>query len=721
METYFAGLVVLTCLMALILVVFLSRYRKDIERRKATEALLRGREQEHRTLLASAERQTRELKLLDQVRTALARELDLSVMLRTVVEAIVDTFGYTQVSLYLLKNGVLELQHQVGYDTVIRHIPVDKGVSGRTVRTGEPVLLKDVRTDPEFLGAIEGVVSEVCIPLFDQGRVAGTLNVESTQGVVLDEADLMLMTALSDHVNIALARARLYAQVRESEAKYRSVVDNINEVIFQTNEEWRFTFLNPAWSALTGYDVQESLGSSLFLYVHPDDRRPHREFFQPLIDRQQESVRGEFRYVTRDGSIRWFEIHTRRTGETERTTNGIFGTITDTTDRKRIDEERLRLSKLEAISPLAGGIAHDFNNLLTGILGHISFAQLLVQPDADDLLKARLEMAEKAAMEAQKLTQQLLTFARGGMPVKQIASIRDLIYETIMFISRGSNVRCDFDIPDDLWPAEVDAGQIGQVLQNLILNAQQAMPAGGVIRIGAANATLRRKDPALQLPPGSYVTIKVTDEGIGIPPEILPKIFDPYFTTKPEGSGLGLATAHSIITNHRGAITVESVVGRGTTFILYILATPASFIPRQEEERAYYHGAGRILVMEDEHIVRNLVGDILEHCGYSATLTRDGAAAVEEYVRAFEAGEPYGAVIMDLTVPGGMGGRDATAHILQIDPKARIIACSGYSNDPVMADYRKYGFVGMVPKPYRSTQLSKVLHDVLSDRHAETV
>ncbi|MBM3264561.1 MAG: response regulator [candidate division Zixibacteria bacterium] len=343
----------------------------------------------------------------------------------------------------------------------------------------------------------------------------------------------------------------------------------------------------------------------------------------------------------------------------------------------------------------------------------------MLKPGADDLLNARLEMTESAAMEARKLTQQLLTFAKGGAPVRQIASLRQIILEAALFTSRGSNVRCDFRLPDDLWPGDVDSGQIGQVLQNLIINAQQAMPDGGVIHIGAANVELRQPDTTLRLAAGPYVSITVRDEGVGIPDEIRSRIFDLYFTTKPEGTGLGLATAHSIIARHRGAIDVESALKKGTTFTLYIPASPTAAIVRKEEDRMHYRGAGRILVMEDEAVVRNMLADLLRLCGYTATLTQDGAEAVRVYGQAMDEGTPYAAVLMDLTVPGGMGGREAASHILEKDPKAKIIVSSGYSNDPVLANYREYGFVGIVPKPYKTKQLSKTLHDTLAETQTE--
>jgi PAS domain S-box-containing protein len=311
----------------------------------------------------------------------------------------------------------------------------------------------------------------------------------------------MLMKALRDHINIAITRARLYTEARENEQKYRSVVENIDEVIFQLDKENRLTFLNPAWTEVTGYSMSETLGTNIALYVYPDDRPRHQDFIALDQMNSHESYRAGFRYVTQDGDTRWVEIRTRLLEDAKGQASNLFGSINDITERKRTDEERLRLSKLEEIGPLAGGIAHDFNNLLTCIVGHIAYAQLLITPDTSKEMAPRLDMAERATMEARKLTHQLLTFAKGGAPVKQITSVRTIIYEAAMFISSGSNVRCDFDIEENLWLCGTDSGQIGQVIQNLIINAQQAMPDGGVVTIIARNLS-SLPDPALSLNPG---------------------------------------------------------------------------------------------------------------------------------------------------------------------------------------------------------------------------
>jgi CheY-like chemotaxis protein len=338
-----------------------------------------------------------------------------------------------------------------------------------------------------------------------------------------------------------------------------------------------------------------------------------------------------------------------------------------------------------------------------------------------DKIHERLGEAEKASVRAKDLTQQLLTFSKGGAPVKRTASIPDLLRDSVWFALSGSNVRCDLSIPGDLWPVEVDQGQISQVIHNLIINADQAMPAGGIIKVYAQNVFVEQQH---RLPPAAlgrtYVRLSVQDEGIGIPAENLTRVFDPYFTTKQKGSGLGLATCYSILKNHDGYITVESEMGQGTTFHAYLPATSKKRIRRRETREGPVVGRGLILVMDDEEILRNFVGDLLDYLGYEVEFAVDGEETIDLYVKAMEAGDPFDCVIMDLTIPGGMGGREAIQKLREIDPEVTAVVSSGYSDDPVMADFERHGFRGVVAKPYDAGQLSEVLHRVIRPRKKDT-
>lgn len=390
----------------------------------------------------------------------------------------------------------------------------------------------------------------------------------------------------------------------------------------------------------------------------------------------------------------------------------LFAFARDISEKRRIEEELFKASKLESIGILAGGIAHDFNNILTAIIGNISLAMLDLSEN-EELLR-RLADAEKASLRAQELTQQLLTFSRGGAPVKKTIHIEELVRESAAFAIHGSKVRCEFIFEPDLFAVEVDAGQLSQVIHNLIINADQAMPQGGVIKVKARNVVDSNSLPP-SLKPGKYVEITVTDSGIGIPPQHLPNIFDPFFTTKQKGSGLGLATTYSIISKHDGVIEVESAVDVGTTFRIYLPASNRPVEDRAGQSDVAVRGTGRILIMDDDESIRMVAGIGLSKLGYEVSFANDGAHALEMYKNAMNTA-PFDVVIMDLTVPGGMGGRETIAQLRQIDPNVVAIVSSGYSNDPVVANYEEYGFRGFVPKPFRIQKLSQVISEVLSGK-----
>ncbi|HEJ83179.1 MAG TPA: response regulator, partial [Desulfobacteraceae bacterium] len=356
----------------------------------------------------------------------------------------------------------------------------------------------------------------------------------------------------------------------------------------------------------------------------------------------------------------------------------------------------------------AGGIAHDFNNILTTIMGNIALAKDRAAP-GDEIFDL-LHEAEMGAIRAQTLTRQLLTFAKGGVPVKETASIEDVLRESATFVLRGSKSRCEFSIQEDLWPAEVDTGQISQVIHNVVINADQAMPEGGIIRVAAENCMVR-DGQGLPIRPGRYIRISIADQGMGIAERHLSRIFDPYFTTKQKGSGLGLATTFSIIKKHDGHVTVESRLGEGATFHIYLPASEKA--PQEKVESGVIQGSGRILVMDDEALLRKMLGQVLSKLGYESEFAGDGAEAVRMFKEARESGKPFDAVILDLTVPGGMGGKEAIRRLQEIDPGIRAIVSSGYSDDPVLANFREYGFKGMIPKPFDLRSLGKVLHEVV--------
>lgn len=387
------------------------------------------------------------------------------------------------------------------------------------------------------------------------------------------------------------------------------------------------------------------------------------------------------------------------------------------TERQVIEEELIKAKKLESIAALSGGIAHDYNNLLTSILGNISLAQKYLRPE--DKAFGLLNEAQHASMLAKDLTQKLIVFSKGGGPTKKIASLSPLVKRATEFSLSGSNVKCEFNIPDELWAVEIDETQIGQAIYNLIMNAREAMSDGGTIRVAAENVNIT--DEVLSLKNGSYAKISFEDEGVGIPKDHLGKIFNPYFSTKEmgtqKGMGLGLSICNSIIKGHGGDVGVTSQEGIGTTFSVYLPASGKE-IPEVKTEKRHIEektvfGKGRILVMDDEKMIRDLAGEVLNHLGYQVGFSKDGSEAIKVYKEAMESGEPFDAVVLDLTVRGGMGGREAIRKLMKIDPNVIGIVSSGYSDDSVMTDFKNHGFSGVVAKPYTVPEVSETLNKVL--------
>ncbi len=375
----------------------------------------------------------------------------------------------------------------------------------------------------------------------------------------------------------------------------------------------------------------------------------------------------------------------------------------------RLEAALARASKLESLGVLAGGIAHDFNNLLTVVLGNLSLVSLDPKIESESL--ECLKESERAAMRARDLTQQLITFAKGGEPVRAVTLLPEVVREATQFALHGSNVRCDYEIGPTIWPADVDKGQIGQVIHNLIINASHAMPHGGVIRIAIRNEEVTHGFRA-ELSPGRYLRLTIADSGTGISAEHLTRIFEPYFTTKAKGNGLGLATVFSIIKKHQGHLEVESVLGVGTTFHIWLPAS-ATIPAAIAEEKPAPPKMIRVLFMDDEISIRQLGAGIFKRMGVACTVVADGAAVLQEYETARAEGRPYALVMLDLTVPGGMGGAEAMEKLLQINPAVKAIVSSGYSSDPIMANFRAYGFCGMVAKPYDISIFMKTVSEVL--------
>jgi PAS domain S-box-containing protein len=505
-------------------------------------------------------------------------------------------------------------------------------------------------------------------------------------------------------------RKRAEEALQQSEKLLRHVFDGIPDLFAIIDRDYRIILAN--WHGGYGYLPLEARDKHPFCYeafygtdtvcedchvkeVFRSGRPVFREKYNPRVGFVE--IRA-FPIFDEEGNVVMVTEHVR-----------------DITEKKKMEEELFSARKLESIGILAGGIAHDFNNLLTAILGNISLSKMFV-PEGETVHQ-RLSEAEKASYRARDLTQQLLTFSRGGAPVRKIASIADIIKESTAFTLSGSRATCRFVIPDDLYPVDVDEGQISQVINNLVINADQAMSEGGEIEISCTNVSVDA-DQILPLRAGMYVLVSVKDQGEGISEEVLPRIFDPYFSTKENGKGLGLATVYSIVKNHDGHISVTSRQGVGTIFNIYLPAAVTGVVEQPVEEIATPAGKGKILVMDDEEIIRDIAGEMLSYLGYDAEFARDGEEAVKLYQLAVEAHHPFSAVLMDLTIPGGMGGKDAIKVLREMDENVKAIVSSGYSNDPIMANYRAFGFQGVITKPYKVTELKKILDEVAGKKGA---
>ncbi|MBU0728486.1 MAG: cache domain-containing protein [Proteobacteria bacterium] len=501
--------------------------------------------------------------------------------------------------------------------------------------------------------------------------------------------------------------------LRESEERYRSVFKAANDSIF-TMKDHRCLDCNSKTLEMFGCSRDEFIGCIPYNFspdTQPDGQNSQQKATE-LINRALSGIAQIFDWVHTRADGREFEAEVSLNRIVLSTDTIVQAIVRDVTQRKRMEQGLFKTQKLEAIGILAGGIAHDFNNLLTAIVGNISLVKMAYKPE--DKEYQRLMQSEKASFRARDLTRQLLTFSKGGTPIKETTSILDLIKDSSNFIIRGTNVKCDYHLPENLNPVEADKSQLYQVIQNLIINACQAMPSGGTITIQAKNEVVTEKDN-LPVKNGAFVKISLADEGKGIAPDNIEKIFDPYFTTREQGSGLGLSISYSIIKKHGGCLLVESELGVGSVFHIYLPASEKTAHQKiHQESEISLKGCGRILVMDDEELVRDFSVRMLEHLGYQVDSASEGQEALDLYQEAMAQGNPFDVVIMDLTIPGGMGGVDAIRKLIEIDPEVKAIVSSGYANDPVMSNHEEYGFCGVIPKPYDLTIFSRTLKQVLS-------
>ncbi|MFH2055980.1 MAG: PAS domain S-box protein [bacterium] len=614
-------------------------------------------------------------------------ETDLEGRLTYVNELAFEKMGYTRAD---FESGLLAL------DVVAPECREEAGESMRQILAGNETggheyvaIRKDGTRFPIFIHSRQKLVEDKSVGL---------------RGIVFDITE----------------RKRAEEAIRESEAKLSNAMKiaklghweyDVAENMFTFNDGFYAIFRTTA-EAEGGYKMSPERYVERFL--HPDDAGTvAREMSLAMeTDDPKFSRQIEHRIVYADGEVGHIAVRFNVVKDSAGNTIKTYGANQDITERVQMQRELAKADKLESVGLLAGGIAHDFNNILTAIMGNISLAKLEVEENSE--VEHCLDEAENASARAVQLTAQLLTFAKGGAPILEATSIGEIIRETAGFSLRGSNVKCVYELPKNLAMVNADTGQLSQVINNLLINADQAMPEGGTIKISAENVTLTSAN-TLSLDGGAYVRVIVADQGVGISPKHLGKVFDPFFTTKQKGNGLGLASVYSIIKKHQGHIAVASEVGEGTTFTIHLPAI-------QSEKRVAVRGgkdelmsgSGKVLVVDDEDSVRRLAGAILTRLGYEVEVATEGGEGIRLYQEALSLGEPYAAVILDLTIPGGLGGRETIERLREIDPEVRAIVSSGYSTDQVMADFRDYGFCGRISKPFGVQEFSKVMQEVMN-------
>ncbi len=587
------------------------------------------------------------------------------------------------------------------------------------VRKGFRIITEGVRAKFPEDHILQGLGAEsfVAMPLFDHTqRTVGLIGVIDRKPLEESEIVESALQIIGSQAGGEIVRKRFEEALAEEKERLAVTLRSIGEGFITTNNEGNVIMLNAVAEGLIGWTQTQAMNKPLYDIFHLLQEKTRKRCIHALSRIVETGASEDITYpailVSSDGRERLVECSTSAIREKSGRKLGVVIVFRDVTEKMRIAEEQKKAEKLESLGLVAGGIAHDFNNVLTMIVGNVT--SVLKMPGLDARATEHLNAARKATTRAEELAKQLLPFAKGGAPILQTVSIAQLIRDTVACTLQGSKTWCESTFPENLWPVEVDPGQISQVIHHLALNADQAMPAGGNLRIVAENIELREDDPDLGLRAGRWVRICLKDEGIGIPEEYRQRIFDPYFTTKPKGAGLGLATTHRILKNHGSGIFVESEPGMGSAFTTYLPASERELPADDSGSAPAVHTPARVLVLDDEEDICMIIQCALEEFGHEVTVTHDGKDAVAAYEGALRENRRFDLVVSDLAIPGGMGGKDTIKRLCEIDPEVRAIVSSGYANDPVMSRYQDFGFAGMIAKPYNIDAMCMKVAEVLA-------
>ncbi|MDD2806383.1 MAG: PAS domain S-box protein [Elusimicrobiales bacterium] len=592
----------------------------------------------------------------------------------------------------------------------------NSGIWGEVVRQRKPLILNDYAVYSQLKKGLPAghakLENFMSVPVFSGDNIVAVVGVANKQGAY-DDRDLRQLTLLMDSVWKMVERGETREALAAGEARFKALVDAVPEgIVVRRGREIRY--INRGGLAQMRAERTEQLLGRDILERVPEKYHANLLELMRLMDKEgQNTPPVEIEVIALDGVSLDLEISGAPINFAGEDCAVVF--FTDISGRKKAERMMRDLGdaqRVESLGALAGGIAHDFNNMLTGIMANLS---LLAGRAADPAGKEIIRDVLEAARNAQGLTAQLLAFSRGGKPVKKETCLGKALLEIFSLATRGAKCACEPDISDLLWSVEADENQLKQAVNNLLVNGLQAMPAGGTLRLKAENKELS-EEQVTGLPAGKYVRIAVSDTGIGIPAGYLPRLFEPYFTTKAQGHGLGLAMTWSVVANHGGKVLVRSESGKGSEFEIFLPATGCCLKGASQKDEEVAKGHGRILLLEDEEIVQKAAARLLRELGYDCELTADGKETLRRYAEEAAAGRPFDAVIMDLTIPGGMGGKEAGEKLRLAAPKAVIIVSSGYSEEPVMAEFRGYGFDAVLPKPYSYEEMAKVLAKVLQKK-----